>query len=111
VPDYVHYCGVVINTLSQIELNQHRTRARYWTEKGNWALGEQEWRTALEILERNETESGQTWVKLSEYDGLAKCLDKLGRSDEAADYRKQADIWRRPLQTTQPVQVERVEKR
>jgi hypothetical protein len=111
VPDYVHYCGVVINTLSQIELNQRRTRARYWTEIGNWTLGEQEWRAALETLERNETESGQSWVKLSEYDGLAKCLEKLGRTDEAAELRKKADIWRTPLQTTQPVRVGPVEKR
>ncbi len=87
----------------QFDMNKKHALAKYWTSKQDWPKAEAAYRTIIEAVKRLALAIGAQYSMRDYYDGLAECLEKQGKTEEAQVAKSKADEWRAPqTYTTEP---------
>lgn len=92
--DYPDLSGLIF------DMNKKHERAKNWEAKQDWTKAEAAYRTTIEAVTKLSAAIGAHYSMLEFYDGLANCLEKQGRTEEAQVYTSKADEWRTPISYT-----------
>jgi len=96
VPGYLTLIDVPDLTGLSFEMAKKHAQAKYWASKHDWPRAEAAYRTTIEAVNKLASTIGQQASMRDLYDGLAECLEKQGKTEEAQTAKSKADQWRSP---------------